>query len=90
MPSKKKQLILAAWIDSKKAFDKVWKKGSMEKLRNQRVNERMYKQIKEYLHSRRARMQLDAINSKKNYPMLGVFHMEEYYPQDFFLSSIMI
>ena len=40
-----KKLVLAAWIDLKKAFDKVWK-GLMKKLRNYKVNGRVYKWVK--------------------------------------------
>jgi ribonuclease HI len=60
-----KKLVLAAWIDLRKAFDKVWKEGLLKKLRNCRINSRMYKWVKAYLHNRRARVQLDGRKSKK-------------------------
>lgn len=60
-----KKLVLAAWIDLKKAFDKVWKEGLLKKLRNYKVNGRMYKWVKAYLHNRRARVQIDGLKSKK-------------------------
>ena len=40
-----KKLVLAAWIDLRKAFDKVWKEGLLKKLRNCRVSSRMYKWV---------------------------------------------
>jgi ribonuclease HI len=60
-----KKVVLTAWIDLKKAFDKVWKEGLLKKLRNNSVNGRMYQWIKAYLHNRRARVQLDGRKSKK-------------------------
>lgn len=60
-----KKLVLTAWIDLRKAFDKVWKEGLLKKLRNCRVNTKMYNWIKAYLHNRRARVQLDGRKSKK-------------------------
>ncbi|CAG5134700.1 unnamed protein product, partial [Candidula unifasciata] len=60
-----KKLVLAAWIDLRKAFDKVWKEGLLKKLRNYKINGKMYNWIKAYLHNRRARVQVDGFKSKK-------------------------
>ena len=60
-----KKLVLATWIDLRKAFDKVWKEGLLKKLRNCRIKGRMYKWIKAYLHNRKARVHLDGLKSKK-------------------------
>lgn len=67
-----KKLVLAAWIDLKKAFDKVWKDGLMGKLRNHRIDGNMYRWVKELLHNRRARVQLDGTKSKKILLLQGV------------------
>ena len=60
-----KKHVLTAWIDLRKAFDKVWKEGLTKKLRNCKVKGKMYTWIKSYLHNRRARVQLDGLKSKK-------------------------
>ncbi|BFZ08560.1 hypothetical protein BsWGS_11599 [Bradybaena similaris] len=60
-----KKSVLAVWIDLKKAFDKVWKEGLLMKMRNNKVNGRMYKWLEAYLYNRRARVQVDGIKSKK-------------------------
>ena len=58
-----KKQVLTAWIDLRKAFDKVWKGGLMKKLRNCKVQGKMYNWIKAYLHNRKARV--DGLKSKK-------------------------
>ena len=61
-----KKLVLAAWIDLQKAFDKVWMEGLLVKLLRNGIAGNMYAWIKSYLYNRRARVSLDnKTNSKK-------------------------
>ena len=60
-----KKLTLAVWIDLEKAFDKVWKEGLKLKLHQCGVAWRMYKWIGQYMHNRRAKVQIKQHLSKK-------------------------
>ena len=51
-----KKVVLAAFIDLKKAFDKVWKSGLMVKLLRAGIRGNMLRWTKSYLHSRKARV----------------------------------
>ena len=48
-----KKVMLAAFIDLQKAFDKVWKDGLLVKLLRCGINGKMYRWTKSYLHNRR-------------------------------------
>ena len=67
-----KQLVMATWIDLRKAFDKVWKEGLLLKMRECNVGGRMYKWTKSFLHNRRAKVQLDGCKSRKVLLQQGV------------------
>ena len=51
-----KKVMLAAFIDLQKAFDKVWKDGLLVKLLRCGIHGNMYRWTKSYLHNRRARV----------------------------------
>ena len=53
-----KKHILAVWIELEKAFDKVWKAGLKLKLRHCRVSGRIYTWTGQYLHNRKAKIQV--------------------------------
>jgi ribonuclease HI len=54
-----KKVMLAAFIDLQKAFDKVWKDGLLVKLRRTGIGGNMFRWTKSYLHNRRARVLVD-------------------------------
>ena len=59
------KVVLAAWIDLQRAFDKVWTDGLQVKLMRNGVGGHMLTWIKSYLYNRRARVSLDQTNSRK-------------------------
>ena len=67
-----KKHTLAVWIDMEKAFDKVWKEGLKMKLRQCGVAGRMYRWIGQYLHNRKAKVQVKQHFSKKKILRQGV------------------
>ena len=67
-----KKHTLAVWIDLEKAFDKVWKEGLKSKLHQCGVAGRMYKWIGQYMHNRKAKVQIKQHLSKKRTLRLGV------------------
>ena len=54
-----KKKVLGIFVDLTKAFDKVWKEGLLLKLLKKRVEGNMYRWIRNFLHYRTARVQLD-------------------------------
>ena len=67
-----KKHTLAVWIDLEKAFDKVWKEGLKLKLHQCGVAGRMFKWIGQYMHNRKAKVQLKQHLSKKRTLRQGV------------------
>ena len=67
-----KKHTLAVWIDLEKAFDKVWKEGLKLKLHQCCVAGRMYKWIGQYMHNRKAKVQIKQHLSKKRTLRQGV------------------
>lgn len=59
------KVVLTAWIDLQRAFDKVWTDGLKVKLMRNGVGGSMLKWIKSYLYNRRARVSMDQVNSRK-------------------------
>ena len=56
------KVVLAAWIDLQKAFDKVWKDGLLVKMQRCGITSQMHAWISSYLHNRKARV---SVNGKK-------------------------
>ena len=56
---------LAVWIDFEEAFDKVWKEDLKLKLHQCGLAGRMYKWIGQYLHNRKAKVQVKQHLRKK-------------------------
>ena len=67
-----KKHTLAVWIDLEKAFDKVWKDGLKLKLHQCGVAGRMFKWIGQYLHNRKAKVQIKQHLGKKRTLRQGV------------------
>ena len=67
-----KKHTLAVWIDLEKAFDKVWTEGLKLKLHQCGVAGRMYKWIEQYMHNRKAKVQIKQHLSKKRTLRQGV------------------
>ena len=63
---------LAVWIDLEKAFDKVWKEGLKLKLHQCGVAGRMFKWIGQYMHKRKAKVQIKQHLSKKRTLRQGI------------------
>ena len=63
---------IAVWIDLEKAFDKVWKEGLKLKLHQCGVAGRMYTWIGQYMHNRKAKVQIKQHLSKKRTRRQGV------------------
>ena len=61
-----KKHTLAVWIDLEKAFDKVWKESLKLKLHQCGVAGRMYKWIGQYMHNRKAKVQIKQHEQKEN------------------------
>lgn len=59
------KVVLTAWIDLQRAFDKVWTEGLQVKLMRNGVGGAMLKWINSYLFNRRARVSLNQSNSRK-------------------------
>lgn len=59
------KVVLTAWIDLQRAFDKVWTEGLQVKLMRNGVGGAMLKWINSYLFNRRARVSLSQANSRK-------------------------
>ena len=59
------KLVLVAWIDLQKAFDKVWMEGLLVKLLRNGIASNMFNWIKSHLYNRRERVSEDRIHSKK-------------------------
>ena len=59
----KKQTV-TVWVDMEKAFDKVWTKGLLLKLKRAKVSHNMYSWIKNYLTNRKARVQVQNTTSR--------------------------
>ena len=66
------KLVLVAWIDLQKVFDKVWMEGLLVKLLRNGIASNMFNWIKSYLYNRRARASVDRIHSNKILPRHGV------------------
>jgi hypothetical protein len=67
-----KKKTLAVLVDLTKVFDKVWKKGLLFRLLNNRVEGRMFNWIKDYISFRSARVKIDGILDHKVYISHGV------------------
>ena len=67
-----KKHTLAVWIDLEKAFEKVRKEGLKLKLHQCGVAGRMYKWIGQYMHNRKAKVQIKQHLSKKRTLRQGV------------------
>ena len=67
-----KKQTLAIWINLEKAFDKVWREGLKLKLRHCGIAGRMYRWIGQYLHNRKAKVQVKQHFSKKKTLKQGV------------------
>ena len=67
-----KKHTLAVWIGLEKAFDKVWKEGLKVKLHQCGVAGRMFKWTGQYMHNRKAKVQLKQHLSKKRTLRQGV------------------
>ena len=67
-----KKHTFAVWIDLEKAFDKVWKEGLKLKLPQCGVAGRMFKWIGQYMHNRKAKVQIKQHLSKKRTLRQGV------------------
>ena len=63
---------LAVWVDLEKAFDKVWKDGLRLKLRRSGVQGSIYNWISQFLHNRKARVQVNGTYSRKKVMREGV------------------
>ena len=72
MGSRIKKHSLAVWVDLEKAFDKVWKDGLRLKLRKSGVQGSMYNWISQFLHNRKARVQVNGTYSRKKVMREGV------------------
>jgi hypothetical protein len=59
-------------VDLTKAFDKVWKKGILLKLLNNKVEGKMFNWIKDYISFRSARVKVDGFLGHKVYINNGV------------------
>ena len=59
------KVVLTAWIDLQRAFDKVWIDGLQVKLMRSGVGGAMLQWIKSYLNNRRARVTLNQATSRK-------------------------
>ena len=59
------KVVLAAWIDLQKAFDKVWKDGLLVKLQRSGISNQMLHWICSYLHNRRARVSVNGHMDKE-------------------------
>ena len=69
-----------------KAFDKVWKDGLKQKLRQHGVSGNMFTWISQYLHNRKARVQLQGQKSRKKLLSPGVPQGAVLSPTLFFIS----
>ena len=58
------KVVVAAWIDLQKAFDKVWKDGLLVKLQRNGISSQMNAWIRSYLHNRRARVHVNGWRGK--------------------------
>ena len=67
-----KKHTLAVRIDLDKAFDKVWKEGLKLKLHQSGVTGRMFRWIGQYMHNRKAKVQIKQHLSQKRSLKQGV------------------
>ena len=67
----KKQTIVV-WVDMEKAFDKVWNLGLQLKLKRKKVTHNMYTWIKNYMHNRKFRVDVQGGKSRQNSLKNGV------------------
>ena len=59
------RVVLAAWVDLQKAFDKVWTDGLLVKLQRSGIAGNMLRWIRAYLHNRRARVTVNGHKGKQ-------------------------
>ena len=67
-----KKHTVTIWVDMEKAFDKVWTKGLLLKLKRARISHNMLSWIKDYLTNRKARVQSQNSKSRLTSMINGV------------------
>ena len=65
-------MVFAAWIDSQKAFDKLWTDGLLVNIQMNGVTSNMLSWLKYFLHNRKARVVIDNHYSRKVITRHGV------------------